>query len=129
MGKKLAAVRALGRELCGFTPKQVGDKFFAGVTKSVTLSEQHVPALDALPFIAEPSARFMIRNMGGELIKDDRWLSAIMRYFRCTFKDLTRAGAALGWRVGRVDLVLWCYCEQEIGSTRNLKRHFRGVGF
>jgi hypothetical protein len=129
MGKKLAAVGALGRALCGLNPKQVAEKFFAGVTRTAGLGEDHVPALDALPFIAEPSARFMIRNMGGELIKDDRFLVAIMRHFRCSVQDLERAGARLGWRVGRVDVVLWCYCEQEIRSTRRLSKHFRDAGF
>jgi hypothetical protein len=128
MGRKLAAVCALGRALCGLTPKQVGQRFFGGATKSVQLGEEQVPALDALPFIGKASARFIIRNMGGDLIKDDRYLIAIMRYFRCTVEDLTRAGAKLGWGAGRVDLVLWCYCKQEIGATKRLAKHFRDAG-
>lgn len=129
MGKKLAAVHALGRDVCGLTSRSVAERFFGGVTKNAQLGEQHVAALDALPFIGKPSARFIIRNMGGELIKDDRWISAIMRYFCSTVADLSRAGTALGWGIGRVDLVLWCYCEQEIKLTRNLQGHFRAVGF
>lgn len=129
MGKKLAAVHTLGRDVCGLTPRSVAERFFAGVTTSGQLGEQHVAALDALPFIGKPSARFIIRNMGGELIKDDRFLVAIMRYFACKVEHLTRAGAKLGWGAGRVDLVLWCYCEQEIGSTQRLAKHFRNAGF
>jgi hypothetical protein len=117
MGRKLVAVHALGRELCGLTSKQVAERFFGGIVRTAALGEQHVLALDALPFVGEPSARFIIRNLGGELIKDDRWLVAVMRYFRCGVEELERAGARLGWRLGRVDIVLWCYCEQEIGSS------------
>jgi hypothetical protein len=84
MGRKLTAVCALGRDLCGLTPKEVGHRFFGGITKSAQLGEDHVAALDALPFIGKPSARFIIRNMGGDLIKDDRYLVAIMRYFGCS---------------------------------------------
>lgn len=129
MGKKLAAVAALGRELYGLSPTQVAEKFFAGTIRTARLCEEHVPALDALPFVGPPNARFIIRNMGGELIKDDRWLRAIMRYFRCTVEDLRRAGARLGWKAARVDRVLWRYCEQEIRSTNRLPRHFRDADF
>lgn len=88
-----------------------------------------MPALDDLPFIAPTSARFMIRNMGGELIKDDRWLNSLMEYFRCSVSDLDSAGKELDWKQGRVDQVLWGYCVQEIHQTGNLASHFHSLGF
>jgi hypothetical protein len=73
------------------------------------------------------SARFIIRNLGGELIKDDRWLEAIRRHFGCSFADFEQAGRSLRWELGKVDLVVWCYCEQEIRSTSRLGRHLQAL--
>jgi hypothetical protein len=129
MGRKLTEIHTLGRMLADMTPRQVADKYFGGTIHSRDLSEANVPDLDQLPLIAPTSARFIIRNMGGELIKDDRWLKAFMEYFKFDTGDLERAGKELGWMLGRVDLVLWGYCEQEIGSTVNLAAHFRSIGF
>jgi hypothetical protein len=125
MGRKLAAIHELGRRLAGMSPRQVADEYFGGVIRTADLNESHVPRLDALPFVGETSARFIIRNMGGELIKDDRWINVILAYLGCTEDDLAHAGRKLGWKIGRVDLVLWHYCRQEIRSTKNLAAHFR----
>jgi hypothetical protein len=129
LGEKLHAIHALGRSVGNLTPRQVADKYFSGTICSRDLNEQHVAALDALPFIAPTSARFMIRNMGGELIKDDRWLLAVMSYFHCDQSALQCAGEMLDWKLGRVDLVLWWYCEQEIKATQRLPAHFTAHGF
>jgi hypothetical protein len=129
MGRKLTVLHGLGRALAGLTPRQVADRYFGGIIRSRDLSEDNVPTLDDLSLIGPPSARFIIRNMGGELIKDDRWLNELVRYFRCDLSEFERAGKEIGWMVGRVDLVLWWYCKQEIGSTSKLAAHFRGHGF
>jgi hypothetical protein len=128
-GRKLRAIHALGRTLSNMSCRQIANKFFGGIIRTRDLSEVNVPALDELPFIGRPSARFMIRNMGGEMIKDDRWLNSFMEYFRCTIRDLERAGKAVDWTLGRVDQILWGYCVQEIRQTTNLAAHFRSLGF
>ena len=128
-GRKLIAVHALGRAPAGLSPREVADRYFGGTSGSRDLGESQVPAIDALPLVGAPSARFIIRNMGGESIKDDRWLTALMKYFCCGVDDLARAGRRLGWQLGKVDLVLGHYCASEVGATKKLAAHFRRLGF
>ena len=124
MGRKLKAIHALGRSLYGLNPRQVADRFLGGELRTSRLAEQHALMLvEKLPFIRQTSGRFIIRNLGGELIKDDRYLNGISRYFGCSEDDFKAVGRSLGWKLGKVDLVVWCYCEQEIRSTRRIQRH------
>ncbi len=127
-GKKLMAIHALGRSVAGLPPRHVAARYLGGETRTSKLGEQHARILiDELPLIQMTSARFIIRNLGGELIKDDRWLEAIRKYFGCSYADFEDAGRSLGWKLGKVDLVVWCYCEQEIKSTRWVTRHLRSL--
>jgi hypothetical protein len=127
-GRKLRALHGLGRSVAGLSPKRVAARYFGGETRTSRLGELHARLLkDQLPLVQMPSARFIIRNLGGELIKDDRWLEAIRRHFGCSFSDLEAAGRSLRWKRGKVDLVVWCYCEQEVKSTRQLRRHLQAL--
>ena len=129
-GSKLTAIHALGHELASLTPRQAADRYFSGTLLSSELGERHVPELDKLRFVAPTNARFILLNMGAEeLLKCDTWLTAFMHYFRCDVQALKQAGRKLGWKLGRVDRVLWWYCKQEIRSSKNLPAHFRKLGF
>lgn len=131
MGMKLLAVHAMGRMLFPMTHKQVASEFFGGTVQTAELGEDDAKRLLAkrLPFVGPANANFIIRNMGGELIKCDRWLSALMSHFGWSTRDLQRAADSLGWGLGRVDVVLWSYSEEHICSVRQLRSHFRSLGW
>jgi hypothetical protein len=126
--QKLRAIHAMGRALSGRTSHQVAREYFLGERRTPYLSALHIPRLDAIPWIGVTNARFIIRNLDGEGIKDDRWILKIMQLFSCTLSDLEKVGKDIGWKSGRVDLVLWLYCEQEIRKVQNVKSHFAKTG-
>ncbi len=129
-GKKLAAIHAMARELDGMSPREVADRYFDGVIETRNLEERHVALLRSLriPYLGPANAQFILRNLGGEFIKCDRWVEALLRHFKWRICDLEKAATKLGWGLARVDVVLWSYCEDNIRITRNVSKHFRAVG-
>lgn len=124
---KWTAIYTLARTLAGYSSEQAfREDFFGGKKISAALDEKDVARLTRmhLPFIAETNAHFIIRNMGGEAIKCDRWIQALLRNYRITLEQLSNQLSALSIPLGLFDIVVWAYCEKHVRSGRNFSRYF-----
>ncbi len=80
-----------------------------------------------LPWVRTANAQLILRNIGGEFIKCDRWLTEFMVYGRMPLSTLERQVRALGIPLGLFDLTIWAYCEKFVNEVDNLKSHFDGL--
>ena len=103
--------------------------FFNGKVKSADLDKDDVKNLvkRGLPFIREANANFILRNMGGEFIKRDRWIDAFLRYYKISLDDLEKMLKTLNIPLGLFDVVIWAYCEKFIGDTKKFNKHFKQI--
>ena len=128
--RKLRAIHALGRDIAGRPLDYVARKYFLRHIRTSRFGEAHVKHLTALklPWVRETNARFIIRNLGGEDLKPDRWIVKLMEVFQSDRAEFVAAAEELGWRLGYLDLVLWRYCVQEIKRVRLTHDHFQRLG-
>jgi hypothetical protein len=128
---KWTAIYTLAKILAGYSSEQAfREEFFGGKRMSAALDDNDVARLTRmrLSFIAETNAHFIIRNMGGEAIKCDRWILAFLRRYRTTLKQLSSQLHALSIPLGLFDIAVWAYCEKHVRSSRNFSRHFGPLG-
>lgn len=130
-GRRLLEIAVLGRQLGGMTLQEFRDHYFLGARRGHQLGRKHANHLLDLGIygVGPANAAFIIRNLGGELIKCDRWILALMAELGVDLADLAGAASQLGWGLGRVDAVLWSYCEQEVGAVAGLGPHLRNLGY
>ncbi len=99
---------------------------FQGKYKSIKLDKTDVMALRKmkLPYIGPANCQFVIRNMGGEAIKCDRWVKAFMEYHDLTHSYLISYLKKKKLPEGLFDLVIWAYCEMHVKEVKNFNEHF-----
>ena len=99
---------------------------FDGKTIGDELNDEDVVRLRSrkLSFIGPANSQFIVRMMGGEIIKEDRWVKAFLAWQGQSLDELNRELDAAGIRRGLFDTVLWQYCETHIRQTPNLPDHF-----
>jgi hypothetical protein len=125
--KKWETIHNIAGQLGSYpTEEDFSRAFFAGKTESKDLDETDaLRLLDRdIPFIGEASARFIIRNMGGELIKYDRWIRAFLEYFGISPHELETQLQELGIQLGLFDIVIWAYCEENVRKVDRFAQHF-----
>lgn len=124
--RKWKAVHLVAREVwgCG-TDKEFRRSFFDGKVATAKLDETDVDGLVArrLPFIRSANAHFIVRNMGGEAIKCDRWIQAFLRHYRMSLKQLAGRLRTLSIRPGLFDVVIWAYCERFVRRVSRFGDH------
>lgn len=130
-GRRILAIVQLGRRLGAMSEASFRRVFFDNEGASARLSHRHATHLRSLRLygVGPANAAFIVRNMGGELLKCDRWILALLDETRLSAGHFQQAAQALGWGLGRVDAVLWSYCEQEVNVTSSLPSHLRALGF
>lgn len=114
------AIYALARSLLKYKSEQAfRDDWFQGKVQSAALDQSDIDALlsSRIPFVAFANSQFIIRNMGGEAVKCDRWVQAFLEYFGMTLKELQALLDQIGLRRGLFDVVLWRFCERFIKET------------
>ena len=124
---KWRSVRYIAKKLEKLDERSFRMDFFAGKSKSASLGASDVSALarKKLPFIGFANSQFIIRNMGGEAVKCDRWVEKFLRYADMPLADLEAKLKAAGIPLGLFDVVLWKYCEQEVGRVSQFNVRFR----
>ena len=80
-----------------------------------------------LGYIGPANSHFIIRNMGGEALKRDRWIEAFLNYYHLSSQQLIDKLNKLGLAVGLFDLVIWAYCEKQVKKVSNFNSHFKKV--
>ena len=99
---------------------------FGGKTVGTELGEEDVARLLhlRLPFVGPANAQYIVRMLGGEIIKDDRWVKAFRDSRGWGLDELNREVDNVGTPRGFWDTVLWQYCETYVVETKNLPSHF-----
>lgn len=126
-GKKWAAIRSIAKMLHAF-PNEVAFRhdFFGAKEKGCELDEDDVKRIISkrLSFVRYANSEYIVRNMGGETIKCDRWLATFLNYFKMSELDLKQELRSLKISLSLFDVVIWAYCECNVGSTNRFKEHF-----
>ena len=117
----------LAGELTKFETEQTfSNEFFAGKkdTASLDMSDAQRLVRRRIPFVKEVTAHFIIRNMGAETIKVDRWVQEFFNYYSLSKYDVEQLLGKAGIPLGLFDAVLWSYCEMFVRETKALRKHF-----
>jgi hypothetical protein len=101
-------------------------KLFSGKIKSASLNNENVQELFNLriPFIGKANSHFIIRNMGGEAIKCDRWVKRFLSHYALTQKHLENKLRKLEIPLGLFDVVLWVFCERFVNNISKFAKSF-----
>lgn len=105
------------------------DEWFSKKILSSRLDNSDIENLKSLKlgYIGPANSHFIIRNMGGEALKCDRWIETFLDYFKITQFQLIKKLIKANIAVGLFDLVIWAYCEKHVKKTKNLNSHFRKI--
>lgn len=103
--------------------------FFGGKSRSADLNRDDVRRLRArrLPFIGPANSQYVVRNMGGEAVKCDRWVIAFIDYLGVSGSMLEDELVGLGISLSLFDVVLRAYCERHVRRVTELPGHFDGL--
>lgn len=125
LGRRFVALATVGKKVAAMKEAEFRETFFLGERRSSALGAAHARHLRAMGLfgVGPANAAFIVRNLGGEMVKCDRWLLAFLRTTGLNQSDLERAARRLGWGIGRVDAVLWSYCEQYVKEVSQLRKH------
>ncbi len=126
--KKWEAIREIARELYGHRDEgSFREEYFQGKTESAELDKRDIQRLatSGFPFIKEANAAFIIRNMGGEAIKPDRWVLEFCECSGTPLRELESALADTKILLGFFDIVLWAYCEEFVRRVDQLEQDFQ----
>jgi hypothetical protein len=126
--EKWDAVRHIAELLAGYQsdhPFQVD--FFGGKSRSADLDHEDVNRLRAkrLRFIGSANSQYVVRNMGGETIKCDRWIQEFFRYFHTTAPAIKAELKGLEISLSLFDVVVWAYCEAFVKRVADFRAHFQ----
>lgn len=124
---KWAAIKSISSILNDLeSERHFRKSWFQGKYKSHCLNQEDVTAirLMKLPYIGPANSQFIIRNIGGEAIKCDRWIMKFLSYFKITHSELLVILKAGDVPEGQFDLVIWVYCEMFIKDTKHFNEHF-----
>lgn len=127
---KWDAIQYIAKELDKYADDiQFREQWFERKSRSSGLDSEDVKKIQnkKMPFIGKANAHFIIRNMGGEAIKCDRWLEAFMNYFKISESQLLKHLEKSDIPAGLFDLVIWAYCEMYIKKTSELGNHFKRI--
>jgi hypothetical protein len=121
--KKWNAIRRISGVLAGFDDEDAfRAEFFGGKTSSADLDTNDGRRLErmGLPFIKSANAQYIVRNMGGEAVKCDRWLGALVTYLGISFAELERELVSARISLALFDVVFWAYCESYVRRVTEL---------
>lgn len=128
--KKWEAIYQIAKMVKRFEAEEdFRSSFFNGKTLSKNLDARDIERLlnFGLPFIGPASAQHVIRNMGGEVIKCDRWIHAFLGYYKISLSELESRLREINIPLGFFDLVIWAYCEKFIKKVNKFSEHFKSA--
>ena len=102
---------------------------FGAKSKSIELNSTDVQRIMdmGINFVGNANAHFIVRNMGGEAIKCDRYIEEFIGHYALTLTGLEQQLRQIKVRLGLFDVVLWAYCERFVHQVKNLANHFNGL--
>jgi hypothetical protein len=126
-GMKSAAIEEIAGRLGRFESEAAFQaEFFGGKTRSADLNRDDVRRLRVLRlrFIGPANSAFVVRNMGGEALKCDRWILTLLDYLGVSGSMLEEALASSGISLALFDIVIWAYCERFVQRVADFRSHF-----
>jgi hypothetical protein len=127
---KWNGVWVVAKELASFRDeREFRAAYWGGKSKSADLDASDIEALTwrKLPYVGPANAQFIVRNIGGEAVKVDRWVQCLLDWSRMTLDELLEALRALQIAAGLFDIVFWAYCEEAVGEIALFEEHFAGL--
>ena len=124
---KWDSIRQISKELSKFkNEKEFREQWFSKKILSSKLDNQDIENLRKMKFgyIGPANSHFIIRNMGGEALKCDRWIEAFLNHYKISQKQLIKKVKKKNIPVGLFDLVIWAYCEKHVKRIKNFRSHF-----
>lgn len=77
-----------------------------------------------LPFIGRANSHYLVKNMGGQALKCDRWVNEFASWGRVSQSGLESRLEKHKIPLSLFDTVFWSYCEMFIGKTGDFGKHF-----
>ncbi len=127
---KWDSIRQISKKLLQFKNEtDFRNEWFSQKTLSSRLNNNDIDNLKKmkLGYIGPANSHFIIRNMGGEALKCDRWIEAFLNYFQISQQQLIKRLDKTSIAVGLFDLVVWAYCEKHVKKVKNFNSHFKKV--
>ena len=125
--KKWLAIRAVASWLTSFPSDRVfRQKVFAGKTYGDELDSTDVRRVFDLhlSFIGPANSHYMVKNLGGQAIKCDRWIDEFLAWGRVSQPQLETRLNHHNIPLSLFDTVIWSYCEMFIHRTADFNQHF-----
>lgn len=125
--QKWKAIHFIANWLSGFNGEEdFRNKVFQGKTKGSELDKTDINKLINLrhPFIGSANSHYLIKNLGGEAIKEDRWIASFLEWGGLSIDELESRLNSLIIPLGFFDNVMWSYCEKKVGKTNLLDSLF-----
>ena len=125
--KKWLAIYNIALWLTEFTTEEdFRQNVFSGKTDGEKLDKTDVQRILRLnlPFIGWANSHYLVKNLGGQAIKCDRWVDELLFWGGL---DQAELESRLGKRkisLSLFDTVFWAYCEMFIGKTSDFGEHF-----
>ena len=98
---------------------------FRGLLLGKQSDKQDVSALidRRLPWIGFANAHYIVRMLGGEQIKDDKWIRALRAWVGLPFDELEQQVSKGRVPLGFFDVVMWEYCNMFVKDVNRLIPH------
>jgi len=125
---KWKAVHAVAKWLSSFQNEcDFRQRIFRSLLLGKDLDKRDVSALRGLrlPFIGEANSFYIVRMLGGEEIKDDKWIKEFRAWAGLTLGHLEILLGTCKIPRGFFDVVIWEYCNMFIGKVSELRPHFQ----
>ncbi|MBL7208741.1 MAG: hypothetical protein ISS52_01455 [Dehalococcoidia bacterium] len=125
--KKWHAVHRIANWLSGFpSDESFCNGVFQGKRQGSHLDKTDIDTLRSqrLPFIREPNANYVVKNLAGEAIKVERWVKALLTWGGITIDQLEAQLHIFHIPLSFFDTVFWSYCEMHIRRVHLFDVHF-----
>jgi len=125
--KKWLAIYNIALWLAKFaTEKDFRQKVFNGKIDGEKLDKADVQRILFLnlPFIGWANSHYLVKNLGGQAIKCDRWVNELLFWGGLSQSELESRLNKAKIPLSLFDTVFWAYCEMFIGKTGDFKKHF-----
>ena len=129
------AIWDIGWRLAQFESDAAFQKhYFDGKQNGTELTDEDVHRLrrikadGALYQIGDVSIYFILRNLGGNFLKPDTWITAFANWFGSyNVSQLALALQADDIHCGTFDAYCYVYCSSHLGRASDLPEHFNGL--
>jgi len=125
--KKWLAIYSIAQWLAKFaTEDGFRRDVFGGKTDGEQLDKTDVQRILRLnlPFIRWANSHYLVKNLGGQAIKCDRWVDELLDWGRLSQTELESRLEKHKIPLSLFDTVFWAYCEMFIGRTSDFRDHF-----